>query len=125
MLGQAALIVFTWIYNWITPFDIHEEIEKDNVAAGVGFGGTFVAVGIVLMKGASGNFISWKYNLSIFGMETILIFILLPLVRFFFDKVIIHGAALDHEIQFDQNLGAGMLEMMVAVSFAAILFFCL
>jgi len=122
-LGQMALIAFTWIYNRITPFDIHEEIEKDNVAAGIAFGGTLVAVGIILMKGASGSFISWKYNLSLFGMDVVLVFILLPVVRIFFDKVIIPGAALNHEIQSDQNLGAGLLEMIMAISFSIILFF--
>ena len=120
-LGQVALIIFTWVYNFITPFDIHEEIEKDNVAAGIAFGGTLIAVGIILMKAASGNFISWKSDLSVFGLNVILIFILLPVVRFFFDKLIIPGASLDHEIQFDQNLGAGLLEMVVAISFSIIL----
>ena len=122
-LGQIALIAFTWIYNIITPFDIHEEIENDNVAAGVALGGTLVAVGIILMKGASGNFISWNYNLSIFGMDVVLVFILLPAVRIFFDKIIIPGTALNHEIQFDRNLGAGLLEMIMAISFSIILFF--
>ena len=122
-LGQIALICFTWIYNIITPFDIHEEIENDNAAAGVALGGTLVAVGIILMKGASGNFISWNYNLSIFGMDVVLVFILLPAVRIFFDKIIIPHTALNHEIQFDRNLGAGLLEMIMAISFSIILFF--
>ena len=47
-LGQLALIAFAWIYNRITPFDIHDEIEKDNEAAGVSFGGALTAVGIVI-----------------------------------------------------------------------------
>ena len=122
-LGQMGLIAFTWVYNIITPFDIHEEIENDNVAAGVALGGTLVAVGIILMKGASGDFISWTYNLSIFGMDVMLVFILLPAVRIFFDKIIIPNTALNHEIQFDRNLGAGLLEMIMAISFSIILFF--
>ncbi len=123
LLGQTALIAFSKIYNWITPFDIHKEIEQDNVAAGVAFGGTLVAVGIILMKGTSGNFIGWEHNLSIFAMDVLLFFIFLPLVRFFFDKVIIPRASLDQEIQHDRNLGAGLLEMAGAISFSVILFF--
>ncbi|MFC1858246.1 DUF350 domain-containing protein [Thermodesulfobacteriota bacterium] len=123
LLGQVALIIFTALYNFITPFDIHDEIEKDNVAAGVAFGGCLIAVGIILMKGASGNFISWQYNLSVFGLDVILVFILLPVVRFFFDKIVLPRASLDHEIQVDRNLGAGLLEMIVFMSFASILFF--
>ncbi|MEE9189369.1 MAG: DUF350 domain-containing protein, partial [Candidatus Neomarinimicrobiota bacterium] len=89
ILGQVALVFFAWIYNLITSYDIHEEIEMDNVAAGVAFGGTLIAVGILLMKGASGNFISWKHNLSVFGVDVILIFLLLPAVRYFFDRLLI------------------------------------
>ncbi len=123
LLGQLALILFSKLYNWITPFDIHDEIERDNVAAGVAFGGTLIAVGIILMKGASGNFVSWTHNLSIFGMDLLLVFILLPLVRFFFDKVIMPKTSLDHEIQYDRNLGAGLLEMIGAISFSIVLLF--
>jgi len=121
LLGQAALIGFTRIYNWITPFDLHDEIERDNVAAGVAFGGTLLAVGIILMKGASGNFIGWGENLSIFAMDIALVFILLPMMRYFFDKVILPRASLDREIQHDRNLGAGILEMVSAIGFSVIL----
>lgn len=123
LLGQVGLILFTRLYNWITPFDLHQEIEQDNVAAGVAFGGTLVAVGIILMKGASGNFVSWEHNLSIFAMDAVLVFILLPTVRFFFDKVILPRTSLDYEIHHDQNLGAGLLEMTSAISFSVILLF--
>ncbi|MFQ5598485.1 MAG: DUF350 domain-containing protein [Nitrospiria bacterium] len=122
-LGQISLILFSKIYNWMTPFDIHEEIEHDNIAAGVAFGGTLVAVGIILMKGASGNFVGWAYNLGIFGMDMLLVFLLLPMVRFFFDKVILPKTSLDHEIQYDRNLGAGLIEMIGAISFSVILLF--
>jgi uncharacterized membrane protein YjfL (UPF0719 family) len=124
-LGQVALILFTGIYNRITPFDIHDEIEKDNVAAGVSFGGTLVALGIILMKGNSGTFISWSENLGYFATDTIIAFIALPLIRIFFDKILIHNADLNTEIKTDKNLGAGLLEMTVAVGFAAILYFLL
>jgi uncharacterized membrane protein YjfL (UPF0719 family) len=122
-LGQVALIAFAWIYNRITPFDIHDEIEKDNVAAGVAFGGSLVAVGILLMKAASGNFVDWPTNLSIFAMDVAVVLLFLPLVRYFFDKVMIPKTDLNKEIQEDRNLGAGLLESTVAISFATILFF--
>lgn len=123
LLGQLALVLFTRFYNVITPFDIHEEIEKDNVAAGVAFGGALIALGVILMKGASGDFISWQHNLKTFGLDALLIFILLPIVRIFFDKIIIPKSDLNHEIKNDKNLGAGILEALVMISFAVILYF--
>lgn len=125
LLGQVALILFTWIYNLITPFSIHEEIEKDNVAAGTAFGGTLVALGIILMKGSAGNFVSWSENIQWFVIDSVIAFILLPLVRIIFEKLVIRGADLNMEITRDRNLGAGLLEMTVAIGFASILFFLL
>lgn len=122
-LGQATLILFAWVYNAVTPFDIHQEIEEDNVAAGVAFGGALIALGIILMKGTSGSFVSWSYNLKIFGMDALLIFILLPIVRLFFDKIIIPKSDLNHEIKNDKNIGAALLESIVMVSFSTVLFF--
>ena len=122
-LGQLALILFAVIYNRFTPFDIHAEIEKDNVAAGVGFGGALVALGCILMRGVSGNFVSWSYNLQNFAWSVVLVFVLLPVVRFIFDKLIIPKADLNKEIQQDRNVGAGFLEALVMIGFAVVLFF--
>ncbi len=122
-LGQIALILFTFIYNVITPFDIHDEIEKDNVASGVAFGGTMIAMGIILMNGSKGDFISWQHNISKFAIYTLAGFIVLPIARYFLDKMVLAGSDLNHEIAKDRNLGAGLLEMTVAISFAALFFF--
>lgn len=123
VLGQVALIGFTWLYNVITPFDVHDEIEKDNVAAGIAFGGALIALGFILMKGASGNFISWSHNLKKFALDALLIFLLLPIVRIFFDKIIIPKSDLNHEIKNDKNIGAGFLEAIVMIGFSVILYF--
>ncbi len=122
-LGQVALILFTAIYSLVTPYDDHAEIEKDNVAAGVALGGSLIAIGIVLMRGVAGNFISWQSNLATFGINAALIIILLPLVRFFFNKVIISGADLNDEIEKDKNIGAAFLEVIMAIGFATLIFF--
>ncbi len=34
-IGQVMLILAVFIYNWMIPYNVHAEIEKDNVAAGV------------------------------------------------------------------------------------------
>ncbi|MDH3974120.1 MAG: DUF350 domain-containing protein [Deltaproteobacteria bacterium] len=123
ILGQIVLVLFANLYNFLTSFDLHDEIEKDNVASGVAFGGTLIALGIILMNGLCGNFISWQHNLSKFALNAAAAFIILPLVRYFLDKLVLTGSDLNHEIVADRNLGAGLLEMAVTVSFAALLFF--
>ena len=58
-LGQAALVLAGLVYEWITPYSIHDEIEKDNVAAGVAFAGALVGIGVIVFHASAGNFISW------------------------------------------------------------------
>lgn len=123
VVGQLALIVFSKVYNLITPYDIHEEIEQDNVAAGVAFGGTLIALGIILMNGASGDFISWSENLGRFALVSCGAIIVLPIFRYFFDKCLIPHYDLNHEIHHARNISAGILEFVMVVCFAAIVFF--
>lgn len=125
ILGQVALVLFSLLYEWITPYSIHDEIEADNVAAGLGFGGGLVAIGIIVMRAVSGDFVSWGVNLTGLLTNVIIVFVYLILVRLFFDKVVIAKADLNHEIQKDKNIGAGMLEFAIAIGFSTVLFFLL
>tara|TARA_B100001094_G_scaffold294158_1_gene314573 strand:+ start:332 stop:1192 length:861 start_codon:yes stop_codon:yes gene_type:complete len=122
-LSQAVLIIFAFLYNLITPFDLHDEIEHDNVAAGVAFGGTLVALGIILLKGVVGDFISWQYNLTNFAISVASSMIFLPIIRILLDKILIPKINLSLEIAKKNNLAIGILEMTVAISFAVILYF--
>lgn len=122
-LGQIALLLFGWFYDWLTPYAIQQEIDKGNLAAGLGFGGSLVAIGIVIMAGTAGDFESWSYNLAVLGADIVAVFVYLFLVRLFFDKVVLRGSDLNHEIANDANVGAGVLELALAISFASVLFF--
>lgn len=122
LIGQLALLVFSRLYEWMTPYGIQREIENDNLAAGLGFGGTFVAIGLIVMGSVNGDFVSWTYNLSWLGVNLLGVFIYLIVVRLFFDKVVISRDDLNREIAEDRNTGAGLLEFAVAVSFATVLY---
>ena len=118
--GQLVLMLFSWVYNLLTPYNIHDEIERDNVAAGVAYGGALAAIGIVLMHASAGSFVSWSFNLTAFAYEAALVVILLPVVRFCFDKILIGRLDLNKSIR-AAHLGAGMLEATVMISFSAVL----
>lgn len=120
-LGQLALLLFTGLYDLTIPYSLHAELEADNVAAGIGFGGALIAIGMIVMNAVSGNFISWTDSLQSLGLQVLAIFIYLLLVRLFFDKVLLPGNELNREIATDRNLGAGILEFAVSVGFSAIL----
>jgi len=124
-LGQVALIVFTWLYDWMAPYSLLDQIEQDNTAAGVGFGGALIAIGIIVMRAVSGDFVGWAADLQYLGWNVLLVFVYLVVVRLFFDRVLIPNSDLSVEITRDRNVGAGLLEGAVSIGFAAVLFFVL
>ena len=69
VLGQVALVLAGLVYEWITPYSIHDEIEKDNVAAGVAFAGALVGIGVIVFHASAGNFISWAVNYRILRLR--------------------------------------------------------
>ncbi|UZR96051.1 DUF350 domain-containing protein [Chondrinema litorale] len=125
LVGQVVLIVFALIYEKITPYSVHDEIEKDNTAAGLGFSGGIVAIGIIILKAISGDMESYADHFSTLAFDIALIIVLMVFVRFFFDKFIIPEADLSKEISEDKNIGAGLLEGFISISFACVLYFVL
>jgi len=124
-LGEVGLIIFSRIYQVFTKYDIHHEIEQDNVAAGVALGGNMAAIGIVLLKGLKGDFTGWTENLCAFGIYAIAGFILLLLVRWIADLFMLPNATFDEEIAKDRNIAAAWIESAVSIGSASIIFFAL
>ncbi|MDE2758571.1 MAG: DUF350 domain-containing protein, partial [Acidobacteriota bacterium] len=123
--GQVTLILFSFFYQWITRYDIHAEIEKDNPAAGVAFGGNMVALGILLLKASAHHFESFSDSLTEYASLAIIGFVALFLLRRLVDHVLLPGTRIAHEIAVDRNLGAALIEAVVAIGMASILFFML
>ena len=88
VLGLVALIVYTLIYEWTTSFNIHEQIEADNVAVGVALAGNLIAIGVVVFKAVFGEFVGWTESIAGFITYAVVGFILLYAVRFVVDKVL-------------------------------------
>ncbi len=111
ILGEAGLIVAALLYEKMTSFDLHEQIENDNTAVGLAFAGVLIGFGNIIRLAGEGDFVSWTQSLSEFGYYAIMGLILLPLVRMFTDKVLLPGARLSDELVQDvPNVGAGAIE---------------
>ena len=116
IVGQFSFILFGWVYEKITPYSIHAEMERDNVAAGVSFGLTLVAVGIILSHSVSSSmslpaFFAWFLN----GVALILV------SRILVDKLLLPKHKLSDEIATDQNWGVALVEGGSAVMVAFLL----
>lgn len=112
IVGQALLILTSFVYNWITPFDIHEHIEKDNVAVGVGMAGAIIAIGNLVRHGLMHDFESWDITAETVAIDTGIGLVFLPIARFIADKILLPGRNLTDELvnQEKPNIGAGIIE---------------
>jgi uncharacterized membrane protein YjfL (UPF0719 family) len=121
VLGQLSLFLFSLIYEKLSPYNIHEELKNKNSASGVAFSGHLIALAIIVMNAASGDFVDWKKDLTGFATASIIAFIFLPVIRLVMDRLVVPGDSLGREIKEDKNIGAGFLEATIAISFAVIL----
>ena len=122
-LGLLALIGYTLFYEFVTSFDVHEEIERDNTAVGVALAGNLIAIGIVALKAVSGDFLGWNQGLAGFFTFIVLGFALLFVVRQVVDHVLFPTAKVAHELAVDRNLGVAFIMGATVISVSLILFF--
>jgi len=123
-IGQFMLILAGWMYNWITPYCIHEEIERDNVAAGVSFSGALIAMGVIVGLSAEGDFESWKNDLPRFIYISCIGLLLLPVIRYLTDKVLFPTRRISDEIanQDIPNVGVAYIEAFSYIAAAFIIY---
>jgi len=127
VLGQVVLVLFAKFYQWITRYDIHAEIERGNVAAGVALGSSMIAIGIIVLKGTAIDFDTdsgseWLDSFLWFAIYAVLGFVLLMILRKVTDALFLPGTTIQHEIATDRNLNAAWLEGVVAIGIATMVF---
>ena len=125
-VGQLILIIGGRLYDLITSYSVHDEIEKDNVAAGISFGGALASIGVVIGLSATGDFTSWSESLVDFITYSVIGLVLLAVIRFLTDKVLLPGVKLSDEIanQETPNQGAAYIEAMSYIAAAFIFHWC-
>ena len=125
-LGQLGLILTGLVYEWITPYSIHTEIERDNVAVGVSFAGALIGMGNILRFAASDEFFSWQSNLMEFGTYALVGLVFLPLIRFATDKILLPGTTISAKLveQDHPHLGVACIEMFSYVGASFLITWC-
>lgn len=118
MLGQVVLILASKVYDVSVKFDLHDEVERDNVAVGVAFAGLLIATGNILRIGTSGDFESWQANFEGFLAYSAMGLVILPLLRIATDRLLLPGSRLTDELvnQEHPNVGAGLIEATSYIS---------
>ena len=117
LLGQGILFLTTFVYNLITPYDIHDYIEKDNVAVAVGYAGAIIAIANLIRFALMHDFESWLITLEGVAIDVGIGLLFLPIARFLADKILLPGRNLTDELVNQQkpNVGAGVVEALAYV----------
>ncbi len=116
LLAQLAFYLFSLLYQTVTKYDFHQEIQEGNAAAGMSLAFNLVAVGILLAIPLRAS-----YSLLFFAVWFILGSTVMAFFRFVMDRIIIPMEKLDEEIHKDKNWGVALLEGCFAVAAVIIL----
>jgi uncharacterized membrane protein YjfL (UPF0719 family) len=125
-LGQLSLILAAMVYGLITPYDLHDALEKDNAAVGAAFAGMFLGIGNIVRFAVQGSFVSWQESITSFAVVVLFGLLALPLARLATDRLILPGKRLTQELvnQRRPNIGAGVIEGVVYVSMSFLIGWC-
>lgn len=124
-LGNILLVISTKFFSIWTPYDIHKEIEKDNISAGIVYAGAILAISLFITNALINPFTNWGTTIIDIILFTLLGNISLPIVRLVTDKLLLPSKNLTHKIinQNKPNLGAGLIEAFAYVSVAVLIVF--
>ncbi len=111
ILAQLAFYLSAFLHQIVTRYDFHQEIHDKNVAAGISFGSSLAAVGILLSIPLQSS-----YSLIVFAAWFVLGSAVMAFFRFVMDRIIIPLEKLDEEIHKDQNWGIALLEGCFALA---------
>jgi uncharacterized membrane protein YjfL (UPF0719 family) len=127
IIGQVLLIGASFVYQLITPYNDMEQIEKDNVAAGIAFAGAIVAIANLIRFGLMHDFVSWEDSLITVLVDVAVGFLFLPVARFLTEKVLLSGRSITDEIvnQEKPNIGVGLIETFAYIGGSIMITWCL
>lgn len=127
LVGQVVFFITGLVYALIVPYDVHKEIERDNSAAGLGFAGALIAIGILIFTAIHGQVDNIGVKLVEVCIEVAIGLVMLPIARIFAAKILLPGQKLSHEIagQDKPNVGAGLMEAFAYIGSAVLIGWCL
>ena len=124
-MGLVLLVLFALFYQLTTSFDIHSEIERNNTAVGIAFGGNLIGIGLVTFKAVFGDFDGWSPAIASFLTFGVIGFGLLYVMRLLIDKLLLPTVRTSHAMAVERNVGVAYIESAVVISSALILFFAI
>ena len=115
-LAEVAQQALVGMFRALTTYDDAEQIDGENAAAAISYGGVSVAVALIVARALDGDFVDWPSALQGFGALVGVALVLFPVRQLIVQGLILgsrptlRGGALDKAIGVDRNVGAAALE---------------
>ena len=110
-IAQVVLLLAGLLYEWTTSHSIHDELERDNAAVGLAFGGVLVGMGNIVSISVGGDFTGWAESLKLFAADVLFGLVALYLIKKLTDLLLAPGVSLAGEQTAETpRIGAGLLE---------------
>ena len=121
-MGVVLLVLFALFYEFTSPYDIHDEIERDNIAVGIAFGGNLVAIGVVMFKALFGDFTGWGDSIIAFVVFGVIGFALLYVLRWLIDLLLLPRIRVSDALTRERSVGVAYVESAVVIAASLVLF---
>lgn len=124
LLAQVTLHVFVSLFRALTVYDDAEQIQGENLAAALSYGGVAISVAILIARALEGDFVSWGVSLRGYGVALLFAFALWPVRQILVQSLLLgypftlRGGKLDDGIAAERNEGMGILEAVAYLATA-------
>jgi uncharacterized membrane protein YjfL (UPF0719 family) len=115
-LAMVAHGLFVALFRALTTYDDAEQIEGENLAAGLSYSGLSIAVAVLVARGLEGDFAGWSASLRGFAGVAAWCLALYPVRQLVVEGMLLgarpslRGGALDRAIGTDRSEGMAALE---------------
>jgi uncharacterized membrane protein YjfL (UPF0719 family) len=124
-IAVATLAAYVALFRALTTYDDAEQIQGENLAAAVSYGGVSVAIALVLARAVTGGeFIGWGSALSGYAWVAAGALALYPIRQLIVQGLILgrtptlRGGSLDDAIGVDRNVGMAAMEALTYIAAA-------
>lgn len=115
-LAVATHQIIVTVFRALTTYDDAEQIEGENLAAALSYGGVSISVAIVIARALEGDFVDWPTALLGFASVSAIALVLVPIRQLLVQGVLLggrptlRGGDLDEAVGRDRNVGVAALE---------------
>lgn len=121
LIGQLALVLSFYLYEWLSPINVVKQISDGNRAAGLMVGGRLIATGMVLQSAIAGPMTDWSSDLQSFGIYFVFGMVMLAVANWVADLLFLPALRVREAIEEHQNVAAITKVVGVQLAVAAII----